>query len=233
MREGGKISAGALDQALKHVKPGVKLSELDKIAEDYIVSHGAEPSFKKVKGYSYTTCINVNEGVVHGIPNNRVVQSGDLIKVDLGAFYKGFHTDLSHTVEVETNKHSKFLTTGMNALEEAVKKCRVGNRIGDVSTAIQTTVESEGYTVSRDLIGHGVGKELHEQPAVPGYGTPGTGLFLKEGMVLAIEVIYQMGDWDIVYEKDGWTIATRDRSLAGLFEHTVAITSRGPLVLTV
>ncbi len=232
MREGGKISAGALKRAISFVKPGVKTIDLDEVVDEYILKHNGEHSFKKVKGYKFATCININEGLVHGLPGERVIKKGDLVKIDLGVLYKGFNTDLSYTVEVETNSHSKFLESGKKALARAIRKCVVGNRIGDISSAIQTEIESNGYSVSLELIGHGVGRSLHEAPSVPGYGTAGTGPTLKEGLTIAIEVIYQMGKPDIDYEKDGWTIITQDRSLAGLFEHTVAITKEGPIVLT-
>lgn len=232
MKEGGKITAGALDAVLKNVKVGVKLSELDKIAEDFILKAGAKPSFKMVEGYKYTTCININEGLVHGIPNDTVVKTGDLVKVDLGAFYKGFHTDLSYTVEVGTNKYTQFLKAGEEAINEAIKQCVAGNHIGDISFAIQKVIEGAGLSISRELIGHGVGKELHEDPEIPGYGVMGRGPLIKKGMVFALEVIYQAGKPDLAFEKDGWTIRTKDRSMAGLFEHTVAITDNKPVVLT-
>lgn len=232
MQEGGEISAQALQKVLDAVKPGITLAELDKIAEQYILSQGAKPSFKGVDDYEFTTCINVNDGIVHGIPNNYKVKPGDLVSIDLGALYKGFHTDLSYTVEVETKKETEFLETGKRALKLGIEQAVVGNHIGDISNAIQTCVESKGYTVSFDLVGHGVGKNLHEDPYVPGYGKKGKGPELKEGMVLAIEVIYQKGNPAITIDEDGWTIKTLDGSLSGLFESTVAITSEGPIILT-
>ncbi len=232
MKEGGKIAAYALDSVLNSIKEGISTKELDQIAEQIILNNHAKPSFKKVKGYMYSTCINLNEGLVHGIPNERVIKRGDLVKVDLGVFYRGFNTDLSYSVEVGANNQKKFLTVGESALNEAIKKCVVGGRVGDISSSIQQIIESNGYSVSRELVGHGVGRLLHEPPSVPGYGVAHTGVILKEGMTLAVEVIYQKGSPEIEYEKDGWTIITKDRSLAGLFEHTVAITKDGPLVLT-
>ena len=232
MQEGGMISAGALKEVLKNVRAGIKTIELDKIAEEYILNHKGKPSFKTVKNYKFTTCINVNEGVVHGIPNQRVIKKGDLVKVDLGVLYKGFHTDLSDTVEVETNVQEDFLSAGRLALSDAVSMCIVGNKVGDISNAIQKVIEGKDFTVSRDLVGHGIGKSLHEDPFVPGFGKAGTGPILKEGMVLALEVIYQKGSYEIDYEKDGWTIITKDRSLSALFEHTIAVTKDGPLILT-
>jgi methionyl aminopeptidase len=232
MREGGKTSAAALKAALDAVKPGVSLYELDQIAEKTILSLGAQPSFKRVEDYRYTTCLNINEGIVHGIPSNYRLKKGDVLSIDLGAYYKGFHTDLSWTTEVESNKEQKFLETGRRALEKAIFECIAGNRLGNVCHAIQETIEREGYSVSDELVGHGVGKELHEDPYVPGYGKKGTGPILEEGMTLAIEVIYQKGRPELVLDEDGWTLKTADGSLSGLFEHTVYISKNRPEVLT-
>ena len=232
MQEGGRISAMALAEVVKNVKPGVTLFELDQIAEKVMLKNGAEASFKRVYGYKYATCINVNEGIVHGIPTVRKVKKGDLVKIDLGAFYKGFNTDLSYTLEVESDKQAKFLNAGKEALRAAIDMCKAGEKIGTVSHTIQAVIEANGYTVSRELIGHGVGKELHEDPEIPGYGLVGSGVTIKEGMVFALEVIYQKGKPAIAYEKDGWTIITKDRSLSGLFEHTVAVTATKTEILT-
>lgn len=232
MRQGGKISSTVLAKVIENIKVGVKLSDLNTIADELIAQNSALPSFKRVHGYKFATCININEGIVHGIPNETVIKKGDLVKIDLGVFYKSFNTDVSYTIEVETNNEETFLNTGKEALKHAVAKCVSGNRIGDISNAIQVIVEGGGYSVSRELIGHGVGRELHEDPDILGYGIAGSGKLIKEGMVFAIEVIYQKGRPEIVVDKDGWTIRTKDRSLAGLFEQTVAVTSSGPEVLT-
>lgn len=232
MRESGKIAALVLKNIVAAVRVGVTLKELDKIAERTILDSGAKPSFKMVEDYQYTTCLNINAGVVHGIPNNYILKKGDLLSIDLGAFYKGFHSDLSWTLEIESNNEQNFLETGKKALEAAIFSCIVGNHVGDISNAIQVIVERAGYSVSRDLVGHGVGKDLHEDPYVPGYGKKGSGPLLKEGMVLAVEVIYQKGNPKLVLENDDWTLSTADGSLSGLFEHSVAITKNGPIVLT-
>ncbi|HSX39469.1 MAG TPA: type I methionyl aminopeptidase [Candidatus Saccharimonadales bacterium] len=232
MLEGGKISTMALRGVLSAIKPGVTLLALDTIAHDILVQNNAKPSFTTVDDYKFTTCINVNDGIVHGLPNGYKIKSGDLVSIDLGALYKGFHTDLSYTVEVNSSKEQKFLNTGRLALDLAIAQAKVGNHMGDISSAIQKKVENAGYTVSRDLVGHGVGRELHEDPYVPGYGSSGKGVLLKEGMVLAIEVLYEKGDPEIVVDFDGWTIRTADGSLSALFEASVAITKDGPLVLT-
>lgn len=231
MQEGGKINEAALQAALAAVKPGIKTIDLDKIAYETIIRLGAEPSFSKVPGYKYTTCINVNDGLVHGIPGDYVIQEGDLVKVDVGTFLKGCHTDLSYTTEVGTNKEALFLSTGKEAINKGIEQFLIGNRIGAISNAIQRVIEAQGYSVSRDLVGHGVGRELHEEPYVPGYGSPKDGQEIKEGMVFAIEAIDQKGKPSIKILGDKWTIATKDGSLAGLFEKTVAATKSGPLVI--
>lgn len=232
MKKGGNISKNALELALSMAKSGVALSEIDKAVDDFILNHKAFPSFKKVPGYHHATCINVNSGLVHGIPNKYVIKDGDLVKIDLGVYYEGFHTDTSATIEVGTSKESRFIEAGVSCIENAVEKCIIGNKLGDISAEMQRTIESKGYTVSRSLVGHGIGRDLHEEPLIPPYGKKGTGLLLKEGMVFAIEIIYQKGSHQIKSLEDGWTLVTKDGSLAGLHEHTVAITKNGPLILT-
>ena len=232
MRLGGKISSNALQLALSLCHEGVSLDSIDREVDKFIVNNKAYPSFKKVPGYSYATCINVNDGLVHGIPGKYVIKKGDLVKVDLGVFYDGYHTDTSATIEVGTDKETKFIKAGVECIENAISACIAGNKLGDISFEMQKTIESKGYTVSRSLVGHGIGRDLHEEPLIPPYGKKGTGLTLKEGMVFAIEIIYQKGSHHIKSMPDGWTLVTRDGSLAGLCEHTVAITKEGPLVLT-
>jgi methionyl aminopeptidase len=232
MAEGGKIARETLNAVLDAIKPGVKTRELEKIADDYILSKSSEPSFKTVEDYDFATCININEGLVHGLPGEYEIKEGDLVSVDLGVLYKGFHTDLSHSVEVGTNEHTDFLKVGENALMAGISQCKVGNKIGDISNAMQEVVETAGYTVSRDLVGHGIGKELHEEPYVPGYGKAGSGQEIEEGMVFAIEIIYQDGSPEIAISEDEWTLETADKSISGLFENTVAATNSGPKVLT-
>lgn len=232
MKLGGQISSDALNYGLSLVKVGITTYELDRLIGEFILSRGAQASFKTVDDYPFTTCININEGIVHGLPNNYEIKKGDIVSIDLGVLFKGYHTDLSYTVEVDTNKEARFLDSGKLALHHAIKSCRVGKKIGDVSYAMQKIIESAGYTVSYDLVGHGIGVELHEDPYVPCYGEPNTGIKLKEGMVLAIEVIYQKGSPDIKLSADNWTYETADKSLSGLFEKTVAITGSGPIMLT-
>ena len=232
MRECGKISSGALKVVLENVKAGVKLKDLDRLAEEYIVNKNAKPSFKTVDGYNFTTCTNVNAGIVHGVPNEYVLKSGDILSVDLGAYYKGFHTDMAYTIEVETNNETELLRIGKLALEKAISVSKVGNRVGDISNAIQSTVENAGYTASEILVGHGIGRNLHEDPHIPCVGKPKTGPKIKQGMVFAIEVIYQKGQPELIESRDGWTLETFDNSLSSLFEKTIAVTKRDPIVLT-
>ncbi|KKR87665.1 MAG: Methionine aminopeptidase [Candidatus Curtissbacteria bacterium GW2011_GWA1_41_11] len=234
MKKSGKICALALKKVLEDVKPGVKCSELDKIAEQELKKHSAEPSFKTVEDYQYTICTTVNQQVVHGIPSNRVLEEGDIVGIDIGALYKGFHSDLAITVPVGKigQETKKFLDVGRATLDEAINKAVVGNTIGDISATIQNRIEGNGYSVVKNLTGHGVGRELHEEPMVPGFGKKGTGPRLVENMTIAIEVIYTKGSGEVVLEKDNWTISSKDRSIGGLFEKTIAIGRNGPIVLT-
>lgn len=232
MTTAGKIASEALEEVLAAVKPGVTTMDLEKIADRAITSRGAKPSFKTVADYDFATCININGGLVHGLPGEYVIKQGDLVSVDMGAYLEGFHSDLSYTVEVGSDDKKDFLEVGKKALAAGIKKCQLGNHVGDISNAMQKVVEGRGYSVSRDLVGHGIGRELHEDPYVPGYGELGEGPKIKEGMVLAIEIIYQEGLPEISISDDEWTIETADGSLAGLFEHTVAATKNGPKVLT-
>ncbi|OGH07138.1 MAG: type I methionyl aminopeptidase [Candidatus Levybacteria bacterium RBG_13_35_9] len=243
MHKGGKILSEVMAQILKNINAGVSELEIDALAENLIKEKGAEPGFKKVDGYNHAICISTNDVSVHGIPAGYKFKKGDVVGVDCGVYYQGFHTDMSETVKVSNkilnikNKKDevdKFLETGKKALSEAINQAKIGNNIGDISKTIQEIVEGSGYSVVRTLVGHGVGKQLHEDPEVPGFlsepieKTPK----LAQGMVIAIEVIYNMGKPDLKLDKDGWTLRTEDGSLAGLYERTVAITKNGPLILT-
>lgn len=242
MATGGKMLSETLRSVMDAAKVGVSESQLDALAEKLIREKGGEPGFMKVAGYKHTICMSTNDVVVHGVPSGYKLQPGDIIGVDCGVFYRGFHTDMSESkiIEGEREKGERkekevFLETGKKALQEAIKMAVVGNHVGDISRTIQTIVEGAGYSVVRGLVGHGVGKKLHEEPEVPGFltGSIAKTPLLKPGMVIAVEIIYNMGRKDVVYgNKDGWTISTADGSLSGLFERTVAITKNGPRVLT-
>ncbi|MDP2632210.1 MAG: type I methionyl aminopeptidase [Candidatus Curtissbacteria bacterium] len=234
MKISGDITARALKKVLENVKPGVMCIDLDKIAEDEIKKREGQSSFKTVEDYKWTICTTIGNQVVHGIPTNRQLQSGDVLGIDIGAIYKGYHSDMAISQAVgEVSKNTmKFLEIGYKTLKAAIKAAKIGNRIGDISQTIQLMIEGAGYSIVKSLTGHGVGQELHEEPMVPGFGKRDIGPKILEGMVLAIEVIYAKGSGDVFVEPDGWTISTKDKSLAGLFEQTVAITKDGPIVLT-
>ena len=232
MKESGEMSAKAMQETLQALRLGISTLELEKIAEKAILDSKGKCSFKTVEDYAFCTCININSGIVHGIPSDYRIKKGDVVTVDLGALYKGFHTDLARTVEIGSNKEADFIRAGKSAFGQAIKNCVPGKRLGDISSSIQKCIEGYGYSVSRDLVGHGVGRSLHEDPFIPGYGNAGSGALLKEGMVFAIEVIYQKGEPDLILSKDGWTLETKDGSLSAVYENTVAILNGGPQVLT-
>lgn len=233
MRAGGKILGAVLFQVLKQIRPGVPELELDRLAEKLILEKGGKPAFKRVKGYHNTICVSVNDVVVHGIPGSYQLKEGDIVGIDCGVYYRGFNTDMAETITIGKGK-KKFLKTGKKALEEAIKMAKAGNHIGHISKTIQDIVEEAGYSIVRSLVGHGVGKKLHEKPEVPGFLTQPISETprLVVGMTIAIEVIYNQALPDVVLADDGWTIKTKDGSLSGLFEKTVAIAENGPVILT-
>lgn len=232
MAKSGSMASKVLKTLLIYTKPGVTLAEIDQLATKEIHDLGGLPSFKTVDSYKYATCINVNQGIVHGIPNSYKVKVGDVVSIDLGVLYKGYHSDLSYTFEVQTTKYDQFLQAGKEALFKAVKKCVEGKTVGDISATIQNVIEGHHYSVSRDLVGHGVGKQIHEYPNIPCYGEPATGPKLRSGMVLAVEVIYQLGRPELKLLNDGWTLETADGSISALFEQTVAVGKKSFSVLT-
>ncbi len=231
MRKSGEISAKALKKALDASKSGVSLVEIDKIAEDEILKLGGEISFKTEPGYKWATCLTVNEEVVHGTPRDIKLNTGDILSIDVGAIYKGWHTDTAWSKVVGEGK-SDFLKIGEKALWAGIDNAVEGGRVGDISEAIQSIVEGAGYKIVRSLVGHGVGKKLHEDPEVPGFGTKGQGPVLKEGMTIAIEVIYTAGNGEVEHSNDGWTIVSSDSSMGGLFEMSVIVGKKAPEVLT-
>lgn len=236
MRQSGRISAQALKKTLENVRVGVTGLKLNTITEATINSLGGQPSFKTVPGYKWASCITINEQVVHGIPTERIIKQGDLVSIDLGVVRKGWHTDCAWTVLVDEGEErlekEKFLKVGEEALWDGINQAVDGRRIGDISHAIQARVEGAGLYVVRSLVGHGVGRSLHEEPEVPGYGKKGTGLILKERMTLAIEVIYAKGTQDVILGSDGWTYLSADKSWAGLYEMTVVVGKKHAEVLT-
>lgn len=242
MKEGGEILGKILKQLLTQVKPGVDTIEIDQLASKLIKNSGGIPSFKTVNGYKRATCICVNDEVVHGIPDDKL-KDGDVVCIDVGLLYKGFHTDTAWTVQAgsvkgkeESNKEiERFLRAGQETLYKAIAQAKAGNRIGNISKVIQEGIEGSGYFIVKSLVGHGVGKTLHESPQIPGYlvGKIENTMFIKSGMTLAIEVIYAMGTGEIEYKNDdGWTIVTKDGSLSAVFEHSILVTDNKPLILT-
>lgn len=234
MRECGQITANVMEKVLTAAKPGVTKADLDKLADAEIKRLGGQPSFTTVQGYNWCTCITVNSEVVHGIPNDYVLKAGDLVSVDLGVVLAGLHTDCARTIflGVPDGQIKKFLTVGQRALNVAIRVAKTGKYIGDISQALQKTIEGAGFSVVRALVGHGIGRQLHEEPQVPGFVTANSGPKLAVGMTLAIEAIYTAGKPDVTIKPDGWTIETCDGSLGGLFEDTVAVTKLGPVILT-
>lgn len=233
MRASGRMTSSALGKVIENIKVGVSSLELEKKAEEEIKRLGGESSFKTVKGYNFTTCITFNEQVVHGLPTERKIIDGDIVSVDLGAVFNGWHTDAAWSVLVGKDlEKEKFLKVGEEALWLGIGKATHGNRIGDIASAIQVSVEGSGYSIVRSLVGHGVGRNLHEEPEVPGYGKKGSGMILQEGMTIAIEVIYTAEQPEVVLEHDGWTISSADGSLAGLFEMSVIVGKKQAEVLT-
>jgi len=225
MRENAVLVSKVLAEVGRHIKEGVTTASLDKIAEEYILDHGAVPGFKGYNGYPATLCVSVNEQVVHGIPSETILKDGDIVSVDCGTIQYGFYGDSAFTFEVgNVNEETrKLLKITKESLFLGIEKSRAGNRIGDISNVIQSHVERYGYSVVRELVGHGLGKHLHEEPQIPNYGRRGTGMMLKEGMVICIEPMINLGKKSIYQEKDGWTIRTADRKPSAHFELTVAV----------
>jgi methionyl aminopeptidase len=234
MREGGKILAATIKELEKMVRPGITTKDLDRAAEALILSHKAKPAFKGYDGFPFSLCASVNENVVHGFPSSYVLKEGDLLKLDLGIIYKGFYTDSATTVAVGNVSYEakRLMNVTKKSLRVGIKKAKIGNTIGDIGNTVQRCVEDQGFGVVRELCGHGIGKELHEDPKVLNYGKRGTGAKLVEGMVICIEPMVTLGDYSLRKSDDGYGYATRDNSLSAHFEHTIAITKSGPRILT-
>lgn len=234
LRDAGKIVAETLVEIKKAVKPDVTTLELDEIAEKYIRSKGAKPAFKGYHGFPASICSSVNEEVVHGIPGLRKLKNGDNVSIDIGAVINGFNGDAAITVpvgEVDA-KMQQLLKVTEQSLYKGIEQAIAGNRLSDISHAIQSYSESNGYGVVRDYVGHGIGRSMHEDPQVPNYGIPGRGPKLKAGMTLAIEPMINMGTYEVKTLDDGWTVVTEDGKPSAHFEHTIAITDGGPEILT-
>lgn len=234
IKQSADILGRAHGEIAKHVKIGVKTSFLDKVAEEFIRDHDAVPSFKGYNGFPSSLCISVNEVVVHGFPSEYELKDGDIISVDCGVFHQGFHSDSAYTYPIGEVLPSvlALLSATKDSLYLGIEQAVFGNRVGDIGHAIQKFVEAKGYTVVRELVGHGLGRKLHEAPEVPNYGKKGSGPLLKQGMVIAIEPMINLGTRNIVQEKDGWTIRTADRKPSAHYEHTVAIFEDRTEVLT-
>ena len=235
LRENHLLVSKTLAEVGRHIRPGVTTKELDRIAEDFIRSHGAVPAFLGYQGYPASLCISVNEHVVHGIPSDKIVlKEGDLVSVDCGTFMKGFVGDSAYTFAVGevVEEVQQLMAVTKEALYKGTAQAKAGNRVGDISAAVQEYAEKFGYGVVRELEGHGIGRKMHEAPGVPNYGAKGRGPLLKEGMVICIEPMINMGTKSVVFEEDGWTVRTRDRKPSAHYEFGVAIRKNGPDVLT-
>ena len=235
MMEAGRITGEALLLAREHVREGVSTKELDTIIRTHIEKSGAKPSFLGYHGFPASACISVNDEVIHGIPSKtRILHEGDIVKIDVGAFYKGFHGDSARTIAVGnvSDEAKRLIEVTRNSFFEGVAAVKTGNRIGDVGSAIQSCVENAGFSVVRKYIGHGIGKALHESPDVPNFGTAGRGTRLCAGMALAIEPMVNVGSSEVYELPDGWTVKTRDRSLSAHYENTIALTSEGVIITT-
>jgi methionyl aminopeptidase len=234
MRKSNAIVAAILEELGKKIGPGVKTIELDRLSEELALKKGARPAFKGYRGYPYSLCTSVNSEVVHGMPSERELKEGDIVSLDFGILNDGYYGDAAMTVPVGdiSPVAKRLLKVTEEALYRGIAEIKAGNRIGDISAAIQGHVEAAGYSVVRDLVGHGIGKSLHEDPQVPNYGSGGRGIELKPGMVFAIEPMVNEGTYRVEILRDGWTVVTADGKLSAHFEHSVAITENGPVILS-
>lgn len=234
MKKAGRVVAEVLDLIFENVRPGVTTKKLDELADTHFRKRKARAAFLGYQGFPAHICVSINEEVVHGIPSERRLEEGQIVSVDVGSVVDGYYGDAARSFAVGeiSDGAGKLLEVTQEALNRGIRACMTGNRLGDLSAAIQRYAEGEGFSVVRDLVGHGIGTRMHEEPQVPNFGEPGTGIELKEGMVLAIEPMINAGKYQVRMLSDGWTIVTDDGSLSAHFEHTVAITSDGPEILT-
>lgn len=234
LQKAGRILSSIVQDVTRSLKPGMTTREIDAIAEKLIADHNVLPAFKGYRGFPACCCISVNEEVVHGIPGSKVVREGDIVSIDVGIIYRDYYSDTAVTVGVGkiNPKLQELLDVTKRALYEGIAQARVGNKLGDISRAVQDYVEARHFSVVRDFVGHGIGKNLHEAPEVPNFGLAHTGPDLQEGMVLAIEPMVNVGTWKTKIREDGWTVVTLDGQPSAHFEHSLAITADGPLILT-
>jgi len=234
LRQGGKILAKIIEELKKEVKPGVTTKHLNKVAENLVFSWGAEPSFKGFEGFPAALCTSINEEIVHAVPGKRKLKEGDILSLDFGVRFEGYCTDMAITVPVGKidKKIKKLIRVTKETLKIGIKQAKPGNHLGDIGYAIQDYAEKNGFNVVQELVGHGVGKKVHEEPKIPNYGSPDEGPELKSGMVLALEPMVTIDDWHVEKTKNGSGYKTVDNSLSAHFEHTIAITPKGPKVLT-
>jgi methionyl aminopeptidase len=235
MRRAGRVVAATIERLLEEVRPGITTSDLDLIAERSIRGEGAVPSFKGYRGFPASICTSLNEEVVHGIPGHRVLRDGDLLSLDVGAIWEGYHGDSAVSVlvgEPPSAEAEKLVRVTEESLEAGISQLRAGGRLSDVGHAIQQVVESVGFSVVREYVGHGIGRQLHEDPPIHNFGPPGRGPELRPGLVVAVEPMVNAGDWPTRVLADGWTVVTDDGTLSAHFEHTIAVTDDGPEVLT-
>jgi methionyl aminopeptidase len=235
MRKAGRITAEARDLVAGAVRPGVTTGDLDAMAEKAIRAAGAVPSFKGYRGFTGSICTSVNDEIVHGIPGKRVLEEGDLIALDVGAIWEGYHGDSAVSVfvgEPPSDQAEKLVRVTEESLEAGISQIRAGGRLSDIGHAVQQVAEGAGFSVVREYVGHGVGQSLHEDPQIPNYGPPGRGVELRPGLVIAVEPMVNEGGWETRALDDGWTVVTADGSLSAHFEHTIAVTEDGPEVLT-
>lgn len=234
MRKAGRVVGQTLEMVASVIRPGMTTAELDALIEDFIRSQGAIPAFKNYHGFPGSACISINEEVVHGIPGKREIKDGDIVSVDVGSIVDNFYGDSARTYAVGdvSSGCQKLMDATQRSLLAGIDKARKGHRLGEISSSVQTVAESEGFGVVRQLVGHGIGRRMHEEPQVPNYGSPSDGPVLQSGMVLAIEPMITMGTYQVKTLPDGWTVITADGQPSAHFEHTVAITDHGPEVLT-
>lgn len=240
IRESNRIAGSVIAILKDYIKPGITTLDLDKIAEKYIISEDAVPAFKgyklynSQKGFPGSICVSINDEVVHGIPGSRTLKEGDIVSIDVGTFKNGYYGDTAYTFAVGeiSDKAKKLLKITREALYLAIDQARPRNRVGDISYAVQSYVEKNGFSVVRDYVGHGIGKSLHEEPQIPNYGKKGVGPLLKENMTIAIEPMVNVGTYEVKVKSNGWTVSTRDGSLSAHFEHTIFIAENGPEILS-